>query len=138
MSTSHGFGQLADTYDITELTARYNRAFDDGEGRAWAETFTEDGVLESPSSHMRGHAELMARCLANPIKVAHVTVDFSVRSDGDSATQTCTGMIFRAPFGGHLTYETLGRYTDKLVRTADGWKFQHRIFTPVDISRSLH
>ena len=36
---------LLDRAQIRELTARYNRAFDDGDPESFAATFTEDGVM---------------------------------------------------------------------------------------------
>ena len=33
--------------EINHLTNRYNQAADSGNGEAFAETFTEDGILES-------------------------------------------------------------------------------------------
>ena len=37
---------LVDRAQIRELTARYNRCFDDGDPEGFAATFTEDGVME--------------------------------------------------------------------------------------------
>ena len=39
-------GWLLDRARIRELTARYNRCFDDGDPEGFAATFTEDGVME--------------------------------------------------------------------------------------------
>ena len=36
--------------EINHLTNRYNQAADSGNGEAFAETFTEDGILEMPGS----------------------------------------------------------------------------------------
>ncbi len=116
---------LVDRLAIAELTARYNRTFDDDDGAAWADTFTEDGVLIGASGTSTGRTELIERCRDNP-NVAHMTTDFVIELDGDRARQYLTGMIFRSPVGTPLAYARLGWYTDDLVRGADGWRFASR------------
>ncbi|MGH9028446.1 MAG: nuclear transport factor 2 family protein, partial [Acidimicrobiales bacterium] len=38
--------RVIDRTEIRELTARYNRCFDDGDSEGFAATFTDDGVME--------------------------------------------------------------------------------------------
>jgi ketosteroid isomerase-like protein len=116
---------LADRIAIAELSARYNRAFDDDDGAAWADTFTDDGVLIGASGTSTGRNELIQRCHDNP-NVAHMTTDFVIELGGDRARQYVTGMIFRSPVGTPVAYARTGWYTDDLVRGPDGWRFTSR------------
>ena len=43
-----------DKLEIMELVARYNHAQDQDDYDGWVDTFTEDGVFESPRSGTRG------------------------------------------------------------------------------------
>lgn len=127
---------LADRTRIRDLTARYNRSFDDGDTDAFAETFTEDGVMEVVGGfEVRGRAGLAEMCRRTPYGVVHVTADATVDIDGDRAVQDVTVMVLQrpkpdaAPAERQTTLERSGRYHDELVRTADGWRFARRTVT---------
>src|SRR5215470_16358335 len=51
---------VGDRLDILDLYARQSHAVDAAQGEAWAATFTEDGVFESPTYSLtaRGRREL--------------------------------------------------------------------------------
>jgi len=124
--------ELADWVSIRELTARYNRSVDDGDVEAFAAVFTDDGVLEvlgGPGGPRRrvGRAEIGSIAAnAGPRELVHVTTDAIVEVDGDEATQLCTLLLCRrAPAKGVVVFTT-GRYTDRLVRTPEGWRFAER------------
>lgn len=124
---------LADRTRIRELTARYNRCFDDGDAEGFAETFTEDGVMEVAGGfEVRGRDGLAQMCRRTPYGVVHVTVDATVEVDGDRAVQDVTIMVLQrpkpdaAPDERRTTLERSGRYHDELVRTPDGWRFSRR------------
>ena len=124
---------LADRARIRELTARYNRCFDDGDAEGFAENFTEDGVMEVAGGfEVKGRAGLTEMCRHTPYGVVHVTVDATVEIDGDRAVQDVTVLVLQrpkpdaAPAERRTTLERTGRYHDELVRTADGWRFARR------------
>jgi uncharacterized protein (TIGR02246 family) len=124
--------ELADRVAIAELTARYNRAADDGDGEAFAADFTEDGVFEvfglkNPFRY-EGRAALAALALERePQGQLHVTSDFVVELDGDRARQTCTLVHTRRPPSRDLEPRRMhGRYEDELIRTDHGWLFARR------------
>jgi uncharacterized protein (TIGR02246 family) len=127
---------LADWTRIRELTARYNRAFDDTDTDAFAATFTEDGVMEVVGGfEVRGREGLAEMCRRTPYGVVHVTADATIEIDGDRAVQDVTVLVLQrpkpdaAPEERHTTIERSGRYRDELVRTADGWRFAKRSVT---------
>ena len=127
---------LVDRARIRDLTARYNRCFDDGDVEAFAHTFTADGVMEVVGGfEVRGRQGLAEMCRRTPYGVVHVTVDATVEVDGDRAVQDVTVMVLQrpkpdaAPEERRTTLERSGRYHDELVRTPDGWRFARRTVT---------
>ena len=122
---------LLDRAQIRELTARYNRCFDDGDPDGFAATFTADGVMEVAGGYsVAGREALAEMCRRTPYGVVHATVDATVEVEGDRATQQLTILVLHRPKPDadvrHSTIERTGRYTDDLVRTADGWRFAKR------------
>lgn len=118
---------LTDQLEIRELTARYNRAADAGDGEGFAATFTADGSLVMAGETLcSGEAELVAFA-GKPRGTVHATTDPVLSVKGDEATQECTLLLFRtARDGTSVRLENTGRYEDELVRTKDGWRFRRR------------
>jgi len=122
-------GWLLDRAEILELTARYNRCFDDGDPEGYALTFTEGGsmgVVGGPTT--TGRAALAEMCKNVPWGVMHVTVDPIITVDGDTAIQNVTLLVFSRPSGPgeKARISATGRYLDTLVRSPDGWLFTSR------------
>jgi ketosteroid isomerase-like protein len=126
--------ELADRIEIQELTARYNRAADDGDADALVAVFTPDGAMTMSSAGQqrafRGAADLHAMLGGRPPGITvHATTDSIVELDGDEARQQCTLLLIRRLHdAGKASFRT-GRYEDRLVRTPDGWKFAERAVT---------
>jgi uncharacterized protein (TIGR02246 family) len=127
---------LVDRARIRELTARYNRAFDDGDPETFVATFTEDGVMEVTGTfRVDGRHALAEMVRHTPYGVVHVTVDATVEVHGDRAVQDVTMLVLSRPgpdaAGGarRSRLSNTGRYHDELVRTPDGWRFAHRTAT---------
>jgi len=127
---------LADRARIRELTARYNRSFDDGDAEAFAATFTEDGVMEVTGGFsVTGREALGQMCARTPYGVVHFTSDATVEVDGDRAVQELTILVLQrpkpdaAPAERSSTLQRTGRYRDELVRTPEGWRFARRTAT---------
>jgi uncharacterized protein (TIGR02246 family) len=127
---------MVDRARIRELTARYNRCFDDGDPDGFAATFTEDGVMEvTGGPTTTGRVDLAKMVRRTPYGIVHVTVDATVEVDGDRATQDVTLLVVARPApdapadakGSRL--QRSGRYHDELVRTPEGWRFAHRTAT---------
>lgn len=124
---------LLDRAQILELTARYNRYFDDGDPERFAETFTEDGrMVVTGGPTVAGRHALEEMCRHTPYGVVHVTVDPVVEVDGDRAVQQVTLLVLArpapdAPPDGRVSaLQRTGHYTDELLRTPAGWRFATR------------
>jgi uncharacterized protein (TIGR02246 family) len=124
---------LVDRTRIRELTARYNRCFDDGDPEGFAGTFIEDGVMEVEGGPTTtGRAALAEMVRRTPYGIVHVTVDAVVEVDGDRAVQDVTLLVVARPpadVPADKRYSRLqrsGRYHDELVRTPEGWRFARR------------
>jgi uncharacterized protein (TIGR02246 family) len=122
---------LLDRAQIRELTARYNRCFDDGDPDGFAATFTEDGVMEVAGTFNVSGREALAEMVRHtPYGVVHVTVDATVEVDGDRAVQDVKLLVLARPgpdaAEGRSKLTNTGRYHDELVRTPEGWRFTHR------------
>ena len=124
---------LLDRAQILELTARYNRCFDDGDPERFADCFTDDGVMAvdgGPST--AGREALAAMCRHTPYGTVHATVDATVEVDGDRATQVVTLLVLQRPGPDAPRDERrsrltrTARYRDELVRTDGGWRFARR------------
>ena len=89
---------MVDRARIRELTARYNRCFDDGDPEGFAATFTEDGVMEVEGGPTTtGRAALAEMVRRTPYGIVHVTVDAIVEVDGDRAVQDVTLLVVARP-----------------------------------------
>ena len=114
--------------EINHLTNRYNQAADSGDGKAFAETFTEDGILEMPGSDPivgRNALEVSGDSFPQLIEgVRHWTNNQVVEINGDSATARCYLLLLSA--GSPPNIMTTGSYSDELIKTDQGWKFTKR------------
>jgi uncharacterized protein (TIGR02246 family) len=123
---------LLDRAQIRELTARYNRAFDDNDPESFAATFTDDGVMAVEGTFsVEGRQGLAEMVRHTPYGVVHVTVDATVEVSGDNAVQDVKLLVLSRPgpeagAGGKSRLTNSGRYHDELIRTADGWRFARR------------
>lgn len=116
---------VEDRLDILELVARYNHAIDSGNGKAWADTFTEDGVFETARGKTEGRDALqkfVEGMAANMPGIRHWNNNHVIEGDGDKATHTCYLMLLRPEADPAFT----SRYEDSLVKVNGQWKFAHR------------
>jgi uncharacterized protein (TIGR02246 family) len=127
---------LVDRARIRELTARYNRCFDDGDPEGFAATFIEDGAMEvAGGPTTTGRAALAEMVRRTPYGIVHVTVDAIIEVDGDRAVQDVTLLVVARPPADapadrrHSRLQRSGRYHDLLVRTPEGWRFERRTAT---------
>jgi uncharacterized protein (TIGR02246 family) len=124
---SDALDRVLDHLAIRELTARYNRAFDDVDSEAWADTFTPDGVMDYGGAPISGRDALIKMSQATGYGVVHITADPIIEVDGDRGTQRCTVIIAnRSEARDRVGITMTGRYEDELVRTPDGWRFKRR------------
>ena len=121
-----------DKLEIMELVARYNHAQDQDDYDAWVDTFTEDGVFESPQIRHQGREELRQLSLdtaAGIPHVRHLTQNFIIEGDGDAATMQSTIEV-RSIAEDRQSWRVvgIGTYEDDLRRVDGRWKFQRRSF----------
>jgi ketosteroid isomerase-like protein len=116
----------ADRDAIRDLLARYTYNGDRGRLDALTACFAADGVLEYPGASPKG-PDAIAASLGSGTRdprqtfVRHHITNPLIAVDGDTATA-------RSYFAVHSDFgpDHSGTYDDRLVRTADGWRFAHR------------
>ena len=116
----------ADRDAIRDLLARYTYNGDRGRVDALTACFTAEGVLEYPGASPKG-SDAIAASLGSGTRdprltfVRHHITNPLIAVDGDTATA-------RSYFAVHSDFgpDHSGTYDDRLVRTADGWRFAHR------------
>jgi len=138
-SAAEGTLTTADHQEIRNLYNRYNHYIDSAkdEGFAYARLFTEDAIFETTvvGTHT-GRDELakLARGAGSSTEVSPVHHAFNIVIDPspEGAVGSAYYGIIVAPHdaGEESTARSWGVYTDRLVKTADGWRFKHRKFTP--------
>ena len=127
-------GELEDRLAITDLLYQYATALDTRDWDLLRRTFTADGVadyLEFGGVNEGGEA-IVALCsgvLEGLDSSQHLIANPRVtRLDGDRAEASCyfqAQHFLASPAGGNA-YLVGGRYDDRLVRTEDGWRIEHR------------
>ncbi len=131
MTGPDDLGRIADELAIRRLSAQYSRCFDNVDPDAYADVFTDDGVLEVVGNvTVSGRDGLRKMCEGTGFGVVHFTTDAIIDIDGDTATQDCYLIVSsRKKDRSAFAFTNTGRYQDQLVRTPDGWKFKRRVVT---------
>jgi uncharacterized protein (TIGR02246 family) len=139
--TGNGYSEetlawVVDRARIRELTARYNRCFDDGDPDGYASCFTEDGTMAvEGGATTSGRAALAEMVRHTPYGIVHVTVDAIIEVHGDRAVQDVTLLVVSRPGPDtppdkrRSRLQSTGRYHDELVRGSEGWRFARRTAT---------
>jgi uncharacterized protein (TIGR02246 family) len=122
-----------DRTEITELLARYAVALDRRQFEAVGELFTEDGQATYSGNRLDpGRAAIVAylQPLAEVPMTQHMIGIPTITLDGATATATSYAIVtfvrHPEPGEGHHAVHRGLSYDDRLVRTADGWKFAER------------
>jgi hypothetical protein len=121
-----------DYLEIQQLYARYAQAIDSGErdGVAWAETFTPNGTFVNTV----GRDKLAAFAKdwhenRGGAHIQHWNTNLIISPTADGARGSCYLMLIdREPTPASI--RTVNRYEDTLVKTAQGWRFEKRVFAP--------
>jgi ketosteroid isomerase-like protein len=124
---------MSDEFSIQQTINRYA----EGASRAdWAQvmsTFAPQGIWEIASlgAKFEGHKAIEEglRQFSGPMDyILQINGPALIQVNGDTAAARSIIRECGKYAGRNEGLEVLGFYADKLVRTADGWKFAHRIF----------
>ena len=97
-------------------------------------TFMPDGVWDIPGIDARfeGREAILAgaKALMGSIEyMVQLNSPAIIKIDGDTATAQCVIRECGTYAGRQTSLEVLGLYSDRLVRSSDGWRFAQRTFT---------
>lgn len=125
--------EVEDRQHITEVLYRYASALD---GRDWdllRSCFTEDAIADylDLGGVKEGIEEIVALCdgaLSGLDSSQHLIGNPRVEIAGDRATASCylQAQHYLVSPSGANTFLVGGTYVDRLVRTPDGWRIEHR------------
>ncbi len=126
---------LADRLAIIDVTVDYCWALDTKSWDALDEVFTADATADL-GRPLDGRESIKARirhALEHLDDSQHLVATHQVRVLGDEATCRCylQAQHVRGDVDGGDTFMYAGRYEDRFVRTADGWRIQHRDLVPM-------
>lgn len=120
---------LDDHQAIVELTATYCWALDEMDFERLRDVFVPDASAQLGRTSHEGVDEIIERIsstLARFDGSQHMVSTHLIDIDGDTARCRCYLQAQHVrPDGGPLL-TVGGRYEDRLVRTADGWRIAHR------------
>ena len=125
---------LEDHRAIIELTAVYCFALDEKDFETLRDVFLPEATAQLGSSSQDGIDEIIGRISGTLDRFdgsQHIVSTHQVAIDGDTATCRCYLYAqHMRPAGEEPPLLTVGgRYDDRLVRTADGWRIAHRTLT---------
>jgi SnoaL-like domain len=119
--------ELSAREEIRDLLARYTYQGDRGRLPALAACFAEDGTLEFPGNKGTGPSGVLKVLMAGVANPAitfvrhHVTIPLI-----EVADNTATVRSYFTVISNHGPDHS-GTYSDRLIKTADGWRFAHRL-----------
>ena len=120
----------SDHWEIVAVQNRYAEACDQRNWALFDEVFTDDVETEYAAPPVTGRAERVASIrshLGGCGTTQHLLGNYNVEVDGDHAQASCYVRAFHLGADRpELHYEMFGRYHDRLVRTADGWRISYR------------
>ncbi|NJL26743.1 MAG: nuclear transport factor 2 family protein [Thermoanaerobaculia bacterium] len=137
---------------LLELYSRSTRLIGSGDAEGWADLFTADGVFAMPAIEAFGAPPLEVRGrkalvgyirqviegtfdaqigLAPGTKKRHQVTNVLLEGDGPAAAKGSAYLLMSVLESGHPPrLFGMGVYTDRFVKTPDGWKIAHRLLTP--------
>lgn len=124
-------------WDCARLINLYANLNDSGRWEEVAALYADDGAMARPAAPdqlIRGRETILESFLARPARYArHVVANIVVEvENADAARAESRILLFTAKAGAGDGLPELsglplvGEYRDRLVRTADGWRFAER------------
>jgi uncharacterized protein (TIGR02246 family) len=134
--------RLEDLQEITQLLVDYGELLDlrdlDGFARLWAEDAEFVMSTGRTATGRQAIHDMLADVMANsPATAMHLETNPRITLDGDRATSTIMYAVAFAQDDGLARITMVGHHHSEHVRTADGWKIQHRR-NVVDLPESGH
>lgn len=123
---------LVDEAAIREVCTRYATALDDRNWELLSTCFTKDAVtVYEGIGECTGYDAIEELCRNSLIPLSrtqHLLGNFASEVDGDKATAQCylQAQHVREGTEGGDKFILAGRYTDRLVRSEDGWRISWR------------
>ena len=124
---------LEDEAELRRISLRYAQGCDRRDAELLGAIFTEDALLEGGPHRMEGRKAIMdvvPSALAKMfLQTRHLVHNILVWVDGDTATGETYGFahhISKQADGTYTDFLMAMTYSDKFVRTADGWRIKHR------------
>ncbi|NYI77578.1 nuclear transport factor 2 family protein [Nocardioides panzhihuensis] len=120
---------VEDKLEIVELSNAHMRSLDNHDVDAWVRAWLPDGRFIATYGTFAGH-DAIREFINGHIAAGkedgarHLMTNYIVDGDGDTASITCAVtkvQVEKPPF-----IIASGIYTDSVVRTAGGWKFESR------------
>jgi hypothetical protein len=127
--------RVADEHEILKLANAYSHAVMRRDGALAALTYAQDGQLIAfGRPPIVGREALSAAFVATFSPLAFITqtcVGHVIEVVGDAASASFAVNEFFQPQGKEgVIMCCMGMYEDQLVRTAEGWRFKQRRFSP--------
>lgn len=116
-----------DRAEIQNLAGRYSHALDNGDPEAWAEVWTDDGVMEMVTQErwITGDAlRALAAAAGDAPQSRHMPSTFVIDGEGDEASMSSYVTVVRCDDPAQIVFQ--GRYVDTLRRVDGAWKLAHR------------
>lgn len=119
-----------DYVDIQQLYARYNEAIDGGNAEAYAATFVPDGVFNTFTGKdaLVGFIEAWKGKM-NGLTRRHWNTNLLITPSAEGATGSVYLMLVDVSAKPPVIQST-AKYSDELVKTAQGWRFKKRTTRP--------
>ena len=131
-SNGSDLSMLLDERAIVAIATRYCRALDTKDWPQLDTVFIADATADLASTpELIGREAIVQRirtALAHLDESQHLVGNHEVTIEGDTATHCCyvQAQHVRLAADGGPNYLIGGRYEDRLVRTAEGWRIAHR------------
>ena len=127
ISVTAGAGELTaeDYIEIQQLYVQYAHTLDLGDAEGWADTFTEDGVFGEAKGRT-GLVDFAKGFFDRGGSDRHWNSQVLITPTAEGADGSCYLLLIDTsvqPVG--ITVS--GIYTDKIVKTPNGWRFKNRI-----------
>jgi hypothetical protein len=121
-----------DRADIVDLATRYTWALDTKHVDELDDVFLAESTATLHGVSCWSRDEIKARiggAILGLDATQHLIGNHQIEVDGDTATHRCQlhGQHVRAGCEGGDTYVIGGFYQDRLVRSPDGWRIEHRL-----------